>query len=134
MFAIKHLCSRCVRSRKRTVYVSRSEGCGSRGLAHAQYTMEDDDIAAVVIDNGSGVCKAGFAGHDAPHVVFPSIVGRPRHCEEEEGEEEEKEEACKEEYFVGDKAQEKRTALTITYPIEHGVVTNWDDMEKVRFH
>ena len=106
----------------------------ARGLAHAQCTMEDDDIAAVVIDNGSGVCKAGFAGHDAPHVVFPSIVGRPRHCEEEEGEEEEKEEACKEEYFVGDKAQEKRTALTITYPIEHGVVTNWDDMEKVRFH
>ena len=75
------------------------------------------------------MCKAGFAGHHAPHVVFPSIVGHPRHSEGEE-----KEEACKEEYFVGDKAQEKRTALMITYPIEHGVVTNWDDMEKVRFH
>uniref|UniRef100_A0A2K5E7M7 Actin, cytoplasmic 1 n=1 Tax=Aotus nancymaae TaxID=37293 RepID=A0A2K5E7M7_AOTNA len=38
----------------------------------------DDDIAALV-DNGSGMCKAGFAGNDAPRAVFPSIVGRPRH-------------------------------------------------------
>ena len=41
--------------------------------------MCDDDIAALVIDNGSGMCKAGFAGDDAPRAVFPSIVGRPRH-------------------------------------------------------
>ena len=39
----------------------------------------DDDIAALVVDNGSGMCKAGFAGDDAPRAVFPSIVGRPRH-------------------------------------------------------
>lgn len=39
----------------------------------------DDDVAAIVIDNGSGMCKAGFAGDDAPRAVFPSIVGRPRH-------------------------------------------------------
>ena len=41
--------------------------------------MDDDDVAALVIDNGSGMCKAGFAGDDAPRAVFPSIVGRPRH-------------------------------------------------------
>ena len=41
--------------------------------------MCDDEIAALVIDNGSGMCKAGFAGDDAPRAVFPSIVGRPRH-------------------------------------------------------
>ena len=38
----------------------------------------EDDIAAVVIDNGSGMVKAGFAGDDAPRAVFPGIVGRPR--------------------------------------------------------
>ena len=38
-----------------------------------------DDIHAVVVDNGSGMCKAGFAGDDAPRAVFPAIVGRPRH-------------------------------------------------------
>jgi len=41
--------------------------------------MCDDDVAPLVVDNGSGMCKAGFAGDDAPRAVFPSIVGRPRH-------------------------------------------------------
>ena len=41
--------------------------------------MEGEDVQALVIDNGSGMCKAGFAGDDAPRAVFPSIVGRPRH-------------------------------------------------------
>jgi len=41
--------------------------------------MADDDVAGLVVDNGSGMCKAGFAGDDAPRAVFPSIVGRPRH-------------------------------------------------------
>jgi len=43
--------------------------------------MATDDLnySAVVCDNGSGVVKAGFAGDDAPSVVFPSIVGRPKH-------------------------------------------------------
>ena len=41
--------------------------------------MCDEDAAALVVDNGSGMCKAGFAGDDAPRAVFPSVVGRPRH-------------------------------------------------------
>ena len=38
-----------------------------------------EDTLALVIDNGSGMFKAGFAGDDAPRAIFPSIVGRPRH-------------------------------------------------------
>ena len=38
-----------------------------------------DEMTSLVLDNGSGVNKAGFAGDDAPRAVFPSIVGRPRH-------------------------------------------------------
>jgi actin-related protein len=41
--------------------------------------MADEDVQALVLDNGSGMCKAGFAGDDAPRAVFPSIVGRPKH-------------------------------------------------------
>ena len=33
----------------------------------------------IVIDNGSGMIKAGFAGDPVPKVNFPNYVGRPKH-------------------------------------------------------
>jgi len=93
--------------------------------------MSDDNNSDgpihLVIDNGSGYCKAGFSGNDAPSTVFPCIIGRPKNPGIMVGSEQK-------DYFVGSQADEKRGILKLTYPIEHGVVTDWEDMEKIWEH
>lgn len=87
----------------------------------------EEEVTAVVIDNGSGMCKSGFAGDDAPRAVFSTIVGRPKMPGIMVG-------LDQKEVYVGDEAQLKRGVLKIEQPIEHGIVKNWDDMEKVWHH
>jgi len=89
--------------------------------------MGECEYVPVVIDNGSGLCKAGFAGEGMPRSVFSSIVGRPKVGQ-----------TCtatrRANECVGDEAQAFRGVLTLAYPIEHGIVTCWDDMEKIWHH
>ena len=60
-----------------------------------------------------------FSTHRA---VFPSIVGRPRQQDKVYGQKDS---------YVGHEAQSKRDVLTLNYPIERGIVRNWEDMEKI---
>ncbi|KAF3910558.1 Actin-2 [Orbilia brochopaga] len=78
----------------------------------------------VVVDNGSGTIKAGFAGEDTPKCYFNSFVGRPKHPRVLAG-------ALEGDVFIGSRAQDLRGLLKIKYPLEHGIVTDWDDMERV---
>ena len=91
--------------------------------------MSDEDAATVVIDNGSAMCKAGFAGDDVPCAVFPSVIGTSRRDGVN---------MCKREYkvYVGDEAQLKyqHDLVTLKHPIEHGIITNCDDMEQLLHH
>lgn len=82
---------------------------------------------AVVIDVGSGLCKAGFAGEDSPISIFPSIIGRPKNPQMMLG-------AKRQDYYVGDAAQQIRGVLTLQYPVENGIIKNWDDIERIWNH
>uniref|UniRef100_A0A8C6U335 Actin n=1 Tax=Neogobius melanostomus TaxID=47308 RepID=A0A8C6U335_9GOBI len=85
----------------------------------------EEQSRAVVIDNGSGSCKAGFAGESfaGPRVVIPSVAGRPRDQDAvDRGQNS----------FIGSKASTWSEILT--RPIERGVVTNWDEMENIWWH
>lgn len=89
--------------------------------------MESYDVIAnqpVVIDNGSGIVKAGFAGDVVPKHHFPNFIGRPKHVRVMEG-------ALEGDLFLGPEAEEHRGLLTIRYPMEHGIVRDWDDMERI---
>jgi len=88
---------------------------------------EAEDQAALVVDNGSGMVKSGFSGDDAPRAVFPSIVGRAKHQASMVG-------MAQKDAYIGDEAQSKRGVLKLSYPIEHGIITSWDDMEKIWHH
>nr|XP_019611211.1 PREDICTED: actin-85C-like [Rhinolophus sinicus] len=81
----------------------------------------------LVCDYGSGFCKVGFSGTDAPVAVFPTILGKLRHDNWLVGMEEE-------DWFIGEEVQRRREKLSLQYPIARATVTNWDDMEKIWHH
>jgi len=69
----------------------------------------------------------GVAGDDAPRSVFPSVVAYPKYEETMVG-------MGHKESLVGDEAQGMRGVMKLNYPIDHGIVNNWDDMEKIWQH
>jgi centractin len=71
--------------------------------------------------------KAGFAGEERPRCTFPSIVGRPKHTKVMAG-------GVEGNLFMGNKAQELRGLLRLKYPVEHGIITDWNDMERIWNH
>ena len=88
---------------------------------------EYDQLPHIIIDNGTGYCKAGLSTDDGPRTVFPSCVGYPKY----QGALYNKN---YHDFFVGHDAINKKAVLKLNYPMEHGVVNNWDDMEKIWGH
>jgi len=80
----------------------------------------------IVCDNGTGFVKCGFAGANFPTSIFPSLVGRPVLRFEEKVEN-----VQIKDIMVGDEASKLRNMLQITYPLDNGVIRNWEDMQYV---
>jgi len=77
----------------------------------------------IVCDNGTGFVKCGFAGANFPTAIFPSMVGRPILRSEERVENMEIKDI-----MVGDEAAKLRSMLQITYPLDNGIIRNWEDI------
>ncbi|KTW29392.1 hypothetical protein T552_01345 [Pneumocystis carinii B80] len=81
-------------------------------------------LKSIVADNGTGFVKVGYAGSNFPDHVFPSIVGRPILRVEEQ-----MIDAPIKDIMVGDEAAAVRNMLQISYPMENGIIRNWEDMQ-----
>ena len=86
-----------------------------------------DENSIIVIDNGSGMMKAGLAGDEGPSAVFCAMVGRPKMQSAMMG-------VSQKEAYIGEEAQQKRGILNLNYPIANGIVNDWNDMEQVWHH
>ncbi|XP_039666299.1 actin-related protein 2-B-like [Perca fluviatilis] len=86
--------------------------------------MDSQGNKVVVCDNGTGFVKCGYAGSNFPEHIFPALVGRPIiRSSAKVGNIEIKD------LMVGDEASELRSMLEVNYPMENGIVRNWDDMK-----
>lgn len=79
-----------------------------------------DTAQTIVVDIGSGYCKAGFSTDKKPRSEFPSIVGNLRHkgsfigCQDQDT-------------YAGNQAMSKIGLLNVQYPIKYGFIANWND-------
>lgn len=107
-------------------------------------------LAPLVIDNGTGYTKMGFAGNSEPSFVFPTVIatrqsnstqgssggsgggggrapppvtGKPGHLASKRGIEDL-------DFFIGDEAVANSKTYQPYYPIRHGMIENWDHMER----
>lgn len=69
-----------------------------------------DTQSNIVIDNGSGSIKCGFSSEETPKTIFSTVI-------------------CKHTGEVGEES-----LSNLSSPIEHGIITNWEDMEKIWQH
>jgi len=81
----------------------------------------------VVIDNGTGYSKLGYAGNTEPNFIVPTLISvvaenaRPGQKKDDVGDLD---------FFIGAEATIKRENYNVDYPIRHGIIDNWDNMEK----
>ncbi|MGH0126398.1 UNVERIFIED_CONTAM: hypothetical protein FKN15_041458 [Acipenser sinensis] len=81
--------------------------------------------APIVMDNGSGYSKSGFASVDKPTSIHRTIVGIPMaqiHMK-----------AAGSGYCMGNDVFQVQN-LTKKKPIRHGIVVDWDAMERLWHH
>jgi actin-related protein 3 len=91
-------------------------------------------LPAVVIDNGTGYCKMGYAGNWEPQFIIPSTIATPNPKAKGSAVSAKKPGAEDLDFYIGDEANDNAATYDIFYPIRHGQIENWDLMEKYWEH
>lgn len=83
-----------------------------------------------VIDNGTGYTKMGYAGNVEPQFIVPTTIAT------QEGAAQETRGGAREgvddlDFYIGDEANARSKQYQVTYPIRHGLIDNWDNMERL---
>ena len=79
---------------------------------------------AVVMDNGTGLTKLGFAGNDSPSFILPTAIAT--------NEDSTRSRRTSPSYVIGEEALARADGqnYSLSYPIRHGQIENWDQMER----
>ena len=82
------------------------------------------DSGLLILDAGSGSTKLGWSTDPNPQVVYPSVVGRPKLVGDDSyaG-------IDIKDIMVGNDAWKARKFLDLKYPIENGIVKDWEDCQ-----
>lgn len=80
---------------------------------------------AVVMDNGTGLTKLGFAGNDSPSFVLPTAIATNEGASRGP-------KRSSPSYVIGEEALQRADGqnYSLSYPIRHGQIENWDQMER----
>ena len=80
---------------------------------------------SVVIDNGTGYTKMGYAGNCEPQYIVPTVVASRAL---KGGQEATVDGVDDLDFYIGNEARAHATTHQVNYPIRHGLIENWDNM------
>lgn len=116
----------------------------SFSLALGVSVSAEADGNLAVIDNGTGWTKMGFAGNSEPSEVMPTAIAtrgsgpsgnRPAVPSKPSALSGSSNLASKRgiddlDFYIGHEAHEHSKSYSVDYPIKHGLIENWDHMER----
>jgi len=99
--------------------------------------MSKSGLPAVVIDNGTGYTKMGFAGNDEPQYIVPTSIG----TQDSGGKtnlqaktQQQKKGIADLDFYIGDEATAVSKTYSVTNPVKHGQIEDWSLMERYWQH
>jgi len=87
-------------------------------------------VPACVIDVGTGYSKLGYAGNKEPQFIIPSAIAVKESAKVGDAVTRRLARGVEDlDFFIGDEAMDA-TGYAVKYPVRHGMVEDWDLMEK----